>query len=144
MRNMRCCWLFIVGMVWMLNGRAMEYSAEMFGNKTKNLDILQNGLVADIAVSPGVTYHVQVPAFIGIAHADVQAYLATQWGESLTVKWQKICHETLWNHSSQEDVIADLLKTKKYPDAFLAAVEKLGNDLKKIFEEHVFNFFEIG
>ncbi len=137
----------IVCFGWMFQGSSvidrttLQYRSNLYGNKTENLDILKTGACQPVSID-GVSYQIEVPAFIGISHDMVSAYVAEKLGQPLDVVWQNLCRDNLWPDGNRDKVLDELLKTKKYPDKFLVAVEALGEKIKKIFVDSVFAFDE--
>jgi phosphoenolpyruvate synthase/pyruvate phosphate dikinase len=102
------------------------YPVEACGNKTHNLFSLTK-LEQDITVGK-LVYHVHVPNFVGISHAEVKAYLDIF---GIMQKWADLCGQ--WRAKTQQ-----FFKDKKFDPVFLAAVETLGNDICACFETNIF------
>lgn len=130
-----------------------SYSDDEFGNKTYNLDILKKNLEGDIVVRGGVAYRVRVPAFVGISHSRILAFIDQHLDQSLNSKWSAIREKYFKNSTREsadggsssvggsvlEDTISQLLTTKQFPGEFLKEVEQLGSSIKEIFAMHNFD-----
>ena len=118
--------LFSFSMLQAFDVKDYEKFGDIYGNKTKNLMILealaQEKTIQDICNAQHVT--VAVPEFKGISHKDSLDILKVL-GIGLEKRWTEIV-------SKIQDKDKLLAKTAKLPPEFINDLEKLANNIEKI------------